>query len=477
MIQLSHFKDKTIAVLGLGKSGSAAALALKAGGAEVWAWDDHAGTRSAAAAKGIPLVDLYGCDWQAPECLVLSPGIPHDKPAPHPLTLLARRAGCEIIGDMELLGRTGLKVRVLGITGTNGKSTTTALIGHILTQAGHRVQVGGNIGTPVLALESLDEAGFYVLEMSSYQLETTSSLRSEVAILLNISPDHLERHDGMEGYIAAKRRIFDGTAKPKTVVVGVEDATCRSLYDELRSDGQAVIAISGSDEVAGGVYVLDGRLIDDLEAKRQPVLDLRGLARLPGPHNWQNAAAAYASCRCLGLAVEDIAAGLKSFPGLSHRQELLAVIDGIAYVNDSKATNPDAAAKALACYKRIFWIAGGRAKDAELAELEPHLSQVVHAFLIGEAQNLFAEALQGHTDFTLCGDLTRAVAAAQKDAKAALDREARPTPVVLLSPACASFDHYRNFEVRGDAFRELVAALPGTRGGLATPSDLLGVGA
>ena len=179
----------------------------------------------------------------------------------------------------------------------------------------------------------------------------------------------------------------------------------------------------------------------------------------------------------MGLAVEDIAAGLKSFPGLSHRQELLAVIDGIAYVNDSKATNPDAAAKALACYKRIFWIAGGRAKDAELARLEPHLSQVVHAFLIGEAQNQFAEALQGHTDFTLCGDLTRAVAAAQEDAKAALGQEARPTPVVLLSPACASFDHYRNFEVRGDAFRELVAALPGTRGGLETPSDLLGVGA
>jgi UDP-N-acetylmuramoylalanine--D-glutamate ligase len=199
MIQLSHFQDKTIAVLGLGKSGSAAALALKAGGAEVWAWDDHAETRATAAAKGIPLVDLYGCDWQAPECLVLSPGISHDKPAPHPLTVLARRAGCEIIGDMELLGRAGLKAHVLGITGTNGKSTTTALIGHILAQAGHRVQVGGNIGTPVLALESLDEAGFYVLEMSSYQLETTASLRSEVAVLLNISPDHLERHGDIEG--------------------------------------------------------------------------------------------------------------------------------------------------------------------------------------------------------------------------------------------------------------------------------------
>jgi len=473
MIPLRHLQDKTVALFGLGKSGRAAALALKAGGAKVWAWDDSAAMREAAAAQDIPLVDLYSCDWAQPESLVLSPGIPHDKPQPHPVAALARQAGCAIVGDIELLARAGLAARFLSITGTNGKSTTTALVGHILTESGRKVQVGGNIGTPVLALESLDADGFYVLEISSYQLETTFSLHSEAAVLLNITPDHLERHGGMAGYVAAKRRIFESTPPPKTLVIGTDDPICQEIFAALKAAGRPVVGISGQQKVSGGVYVLDGQLIDDSAGERRPVLDLSGLARLPGHHNWQNAAAAYAACRAAGLPPEAIASGLASFPGLPHRQELLTVIDGIAYVNDSKATNPDAAAKALACYKRIFWIAGGRAKDKDFGALLPHLPHVVRGFLFGEAEGLLAEVLAGKVETCPCGDLAGAVRQARDDAKAAVAERPQPTPVVLLSPACASFDSYPNFEVRGDAFRELVAALPGRHGGPDAPSDLL----
>lgn len=473
MIPLCHFQDKTIALFGLGKSGQAAALALKAGGATVWAWDDSATTRSAAAAKDIPLVDLYSCDWSQPDSFVLSPGIPHDKPQPHPLAALARKAGCAIVGDIELLARAGLAARFLSITGTNGKSTTTALVGHILAESGRKVQIGGNIGTPVLALESLDADGFYVLEISSYQMETTFSLQSEAAVLLNITPDHLERHGGMAGYIAAKRRIFEGTPSPKTLVVGTDDAICQDIYRELKAAGRPVIGISGRQVVPGGIYVVDGCLYDDSDGARQPLLDLTCLARLPGYHNWQNAAAAYAACQAAGLTADAIVSGLASFPGLPHRQELLTVIDGIAYVNDSKATNPDAAAKALACYKRIYWIAGGRAKDKDFAALLPHLPHVVRGFLIGEAKGRLADALGDNVDSRPCEDLAQAVLLAREDAKAAVAATPRPTPVILLSPACASFDSYPNFEVRGDAFRKLVAALPGQRGGTDIPSDLL----
>ncbi len=459
-IELPFFNALPVAVLGLGKSGLAAARVLRDSGAEVWAWDDNEDVRARAREEGIPIVDLQACNWRELTTLVLSPGIPHSHPEPHPVARLAREHGVEIIGDIELLARAQRDAQYLGVTGTNGKSTTTALIGHILEAAGRSVEIGGNLGIPALELEPLESGGVYVLEMSSYQLELTRSITFDVAVLLNISPDHLERHGGFEGYVAAKRQIFHRQTKPRTAVIGVDDEVCRGICDALRAaDDQVVVPISGEGRVVGGVYAAEGVLYDETEGGPVPALDLREIISLPGAHNWQNAAAAFAACRAVGLQPAVIAACLRSFPGLAHRQEALTVIDGVLYVNDSKATNADAAAKALACYDAIYWIAGGRAKDDGLGALEPFYDRIVHAFLIGEAAEAFAAALDGKVDHSICGDLETAVARAQALATAG----GRDHPVVLLSPACASFDRYPNFEVRGEAFRQLVTALPGDR--------------
>ncbi len=460
MIDLFYFSGLPVAVLGLGKSGLIAAEALKLSGAEVWAWDDDPARRQAAAEREIPIVELTGCDWRELTSLVISPGIPQRHPEPHPVAALAREHGCEIIGDIELLGRAQRNAEYLGVTGTNGKSSTTALIGHILETAGRQVQIGGNLGMPALALEPLDQGGLYVLEVSSYQLEITVSITYDVAVLLNITPDHIERHGGFEGYVAAKKLIFHRQTKPRTAVVGIDDETCRAIYEELkRADEQNVVAISSLDQVPGGVGVRDGVLIDDSDGQAVPALDLREVASLPGRHNWQNAAAAYAACKAVGVAPPVVAACMRSYPGLPHRQELVAVIDGVRYVNDSKATNADAAAKALACYEPIYWIAGGEAKEGGLAGLEGWLANVAEAFLIGEAEAAFAQHLDGKLPVTRCGTLQSAVEAARKAAAKA----GRAGAVVLLSPACASFDQFANFEARGEAFRSLVEALPGER--------------
>jgi len=458
VIDLHYFKDLPVAVLGLGKSGLSAARALMKSGADVRAWDDSENSRAAAAAEGIPLVDLSTCDWRELTSLVISPGIPHSHPAPHPVAALARQHNCEIIGDIELLARAQPAAGYLGVTGTNGKSTTTALIGHILETAGRQVQTGGNLGTPALELEPLESGGTYVLEMSSYQLEITVSITFDIAVLLNITPDHLERHGGLDGYIAAKRLIFHRQTAPRTAVIGIDDDICRGIYDELTAAGeQIVIPISGRARAQGGVYVTDGTLTDDTDGREAPALDLRNVPSLPGRHNWQNAAAAYAACKTLGVQPPVIVACMSNFPGLPHRQELVAVIDGIAYVNDSKATNAEAAAMALACYDTVYWIAGGRAKQTGLAGLEPLYPRIARAFLIGEAEESFAAALDGRVPVSRCGDLPRAVAEAQAAATAAH----RPGIVVLLSPAAASFDQFANFEQRGERFRALVQTLPG----------------
>jgi UDP-N-acetylmuramoylalanine--D-glutamate ligase len=465
MIPLPYLHGETVGVLGLGRSGLASAAALSAGGAEVWAWDDSAETRSRAREAGVELHDLSRADWSRVKLLVLSPGIPHHYPQPHPTVARAVAGGCPVVSDIEMFALADLPARTLGVTGTNGKSTTCALTGHILSQAGRRTEVGGNIGTAVLALESLDADGFYVLELSSYQLETTFSLACEVAVLLNVSPDHLERHGGLSGYIAAKRQIFKGQGPGKTAVVGVDDEISRGICEELRRDsGNSVVPISGEGPASGGVYALDGRLVDDMDGNGDTVLDLTDAPRLPGGHNAQNAAAAYAACRAVGLDRATIVNGLMSFPGLPHRQELVSVIEGIAYVNDSKATNAEAAARALACYKRIYWIAGGRAKNSSLEELKPFLSHIAKAFLIGEAQDFFASELGDQIPCQLSGDLEHAVTQASEAARAdlATDPEAEG-PVVLLSPACASFDQFPDFEVRGDAFRQLVERLAAFR--------------
>ncbi len=468
LIDLGFFSGLPVAVLGLGRSGLTAARALQASGAEVWAWDDNPDRRREAEAEGVRPIDLTTCDWQQLTSLVISPGIPHTHPAPHPVAALARQHGCEIIGDIELLARSQRDTSYIGITGTNGKSTATALIGHILEFSGRSVAVGGNLGMPALALESLDSSGIYVIEMSSYQLEITVSITFDVAVLLNLSADHLERHGGWEGYIAAKRQIFHRQTKPRSAVIGVDDDHCREIHRQLIADDeQNVVAISGQREVAGGVYVVDGVLYDDTQGGKVQALDLRNIATLPGAHNWQNAAAAYAACRSIGVDPAVTAACIRSFAGLAHRQELIAVIDGVAFVNDSKATNDDAAAKALTCYPAIYWIAGGRGKQgADFVPLLDNLARVEQAYLIGEAEAALAAALDGKVVCQRCGTLDKAVAAATAQARA----DGRRGAVVLLSPACASFDHYVDFEARGEDFRALVEALPGERVEL-DPSD------
>ena len=458
MIDVFPYHHLPVAVFGLGRSGMAAARALIASEAEVWAWDDDKGARKRAADEGVPLVDLYACDWEELPSLLLSPGIPHDHPAPHKIVELARAAGAEVINDVELLARAQRDASYIGITATNGKSTTTALIGHILQTSGRDAEVGGNLGIPVLDLHPLGQEGTYVLEMSSYQLERTVSITFDIAVLLNISADHLERHGGMDGYIAAKKLIFHRQTKPRTAVVGVDDEFCRAIVDELKqADEQVVVPISGSERVQGGVYFVDGVLYDNTEDQETPVCDLTGIASLPGVHNRQNAAAAYAAAKAAGVSPHAVVACIQSYPGLAHRQEPVAIVNGIGYVNDSKATNADAAARALACYENIYWIAGGRPKEGSIKAVEPHLGNVRHAYLIGEAALEFSLALDSRVGFVISGDLATAVKGASEQAK----KDKLADAVVLLSPACASFDQFTDFEARGDAFCNIIERLPG----------------
>jgi UDP-N-acetylmuramoylalanine--D-glutamate ligase len=459
VIDLSHLKGQRFAVMGLGKSGLPTAQALLAGGAEVLAWDDGEAGRAAAAGAGINLTDLNTADLAGVEALVLSPGIPHSFPHPNPVAARCKAAGLPIVGDIELLFRARPKAAYIGITGTNGKSTTTALIAHILAGAGRKIAVGGNLGTPVLSLDPLDEDGIYVLEMSSYQLELSPSVAFNIAVLLNITPDHLDRHGGMAGYIAAKRNIFQHPRRSHTAVVGVDDPQCRAIFDDLdRNPAQAVVPISAEREIQG-VYVLDGLLFDGGD---EPVFDLMGLRALPGRHNWQNAAAAVAATRAAGVPVADILEGLRTFPGLAHRQQSVAEDRGIRYVNDSKATNADAAARALACYEVIYWILGGQPKEGGLNGLEPFLPRIRHAFLIGEASDQFATWLETRQiPNSFCGTLEKAVPAAAAMARA----DGLPAATVLLSPACASWDQFRGFEHRGDMFADLVRHETGTESG------------
>jgi UDP-N-acetylmuramoylalanine--D-glutamate ligase len=457
MITVPGFEGRKVVVLGLARSGRAAVTALTAGGAEVLAWDDSEKIRAASAGE-VPLRDPTQIDWHGLAALVLSPGIPHSFPKPHVAVVAARKAGVPIIGDIELLGRAQRDARFIGITGTNGKSTTTALIGHTLAAAGKIVEIGGNLGPAALGLNSLGKDGFYVLEMSSFQLELVASVVFDVAVLLNITPDHLDRHGDMDGYIAAKRRIFAGQHGAASAIVGVDDSHCRDIADALRRDGKArIVPISVNEAAPGGVYVENGSLVDALDGPPRRTFNLVEAPRLPGAHNAQNICAAYTVARRAGLPPEAAIAGIRTFPGLAHRQELVDTIHGVRYINDSKATNADATEKALACYEAIYWIAGGLPKAGGITSLAPYFKRLRHAFLIGSATGEFAATLDGKVPYTSCGDLATAVGAATDQAR----DEQIPHAVVLLSPACASYDQFPNFEVRGDTFRHLVGDLPG----------------
>ncbi|MFP6728903.1 MAG: UDP-N-acetylmuramoyl-L-alanine--D-glutamate ligase [Alphaproteobacteria bacterium] len=454
MIEVFPFAGQPVAVFGLGRSGISAAKALTAGGAEVWAWDDAEASREKAAAAGVPLVDLYSCDWSALSSLVLSPGVPLTHPQPHAVVGLAKAANCEVIGDVELLARTIGNARYICVTGTNGKSTTTALIGHMLSFSGQDVEVGGNLGTPVLDLAPL-EGGAYVIELSSYQIDLTVVLTCDIAVLLNITPDHIDRHGDFDHYAAVKKNIFHRQTSPRVAIVCVDDEPCRKIYQELVEAGdQRVIPVAVGRRVEGGVYVLDGMLYDNMDGGDVALIDLTEIETLPGAHNWQNTAAAYAAARANKVDALVASACLRGFPGLAHRQELICEIDGVTFINDSKATNVASAERALACYDTIYWIAGGRSKASGIAELAPYFPRIAHAFLIGEAAADFADTLDGDVDYSQCGDLESALG----QAAAMAHKQGRDGAVVLLSPACASFDQFTDFEARGDAFRRLVEA-------------------
>ncbi len=457
MIQITNRRDQKIALFGLGSSGLMAARALAASGATILAWDDSAIQRKKAKEQAIPLQNLYSYDFADIDALILAPGVPltHN---PHTIVKKAHVAKRPIIGDIELLVEACPTSQFIGITGTNGKSTTTALLGHILEKAGIKTQIGGNIGPPALGFRQPDNKEFIVLELSSYQLDLTKNATFDIAAFLNLSPDHIDRHGNMSSYLNAKRKIFRGrknTTNQQVAIIGVDDEYGRSLYEEFATNPLwKTLPISGSKIVSNGFYVKNGKLYD---ISGLIICDLGQANNLLGIHNWQNAATAAAIGHVMGVNNEILTDAFYSYQGLSHRMEDLGSINDIQFINDSKATNCEAAARALACFENIFWIAGGLAKEQDLTVLEPYLSKIQHAFLIGDFAEKFASVFAGKINITQCCDLRTATQEAFR--MAAIDTCGKPT--ILLSPACASFDQWNNFEARGDAFRSFVTSLSG----------------
>jgi UDP-N-acetylmuramoylalanine--D-glutamate ligase len=462
MIPVTIFAGRDVAVVGAGLSGLATARALQLGGANVVVWDDKEKAREEVAAAGLPVADLNDADFSGFAALVLAPGIPLTHPEPHWSVLKARAAGIEVIGDVELFFRehakAGSGAKVVVITGTNGKSTTTALTAHLLSAAGKRVALGGNIGKAVLDLEPFAPDLTYVLELSSFQIDLTPSLAPDAAALLNITPDHLDRHGTLANYAAIKAQVFAQLGPEATAVIGVDDEPCRAIAETLHGlFGVKRIAVGHA--VQNGVWAADGVIVEMEGGQEAGRADLAGIGSLRGAHNWQNAAAAYALARAQGVAAAALQSGLKSFAGLAHRMEQVARVGDVLFVNDSKATNADAAGKALGSFDQIYWIAGGRAKEGGLAGLESYYPKIARAYLIGEAAEDFARQLGDTVPHVVCETLEAAVAQAAADASQAQSGE----PVVLLSPACASYDQFDNFAKRGDAFRELVMRLDGAK--------------
>ncbi len=458
MIPVTTLAGKKVALFGLGGSGFATARALKLGGADVTAWDDNPDSVTKAAAEGIHTADLRTIDWSVQSLFVLSPGVPLTHPKPHWTVDLARAAGVDIVGDVELFVRErrahAPDCPFIAITGTNGKSTTTALIAHILKSSGRDTQLGGNIGTAVLTLEPPKAGRFYVVECSSYQIDLAPTLNPSAGILLNLTPDHLDRHGTMQHYADVKERLVAGS---DVAVIGVDDSYCEIIADRVERAGGKVIRISKRLTLADGIYAEGTKLIRAAGAAMNPIADLDGIQTLRGSHNAQNAAAAVAACLAVGVSEDEIRAGLASFPGLKHRMQPVGRRGNVVFVNDSKATNADAAAPALSSYDRIYWIAGGLPKAGGITSLTGFFPRIAKAYLIGEAAAEFAATLGEAVPYEISGTLERAVAHAAADA----EKDESGPLAVMLSPACASFDQYKNFEVRGDAFVSHVAALDG----------------
>jgi UDP-N-acetylmuramoylalanine--D-glutamate ligase len=466
MIPVTTFAGKKVAVFGLGGSGLASASALLAGGADVIAFDDNAESTAKANAAGIPTGDLRKADWSRIAALVLAPGVPLTHPAPHRSVALARSAGVEVIGDIELFCRERRHhvpdSPFVAITGTNGKSTTTALTAHLLASAGFEAHLGGNIGTAILSLQPprasvVKPVRVHVIECSSYQIDLAPSLDPSIGILLNVTEDHLDRHGTMANYAAVKERLLAGVQDKGTAIVGVDDDWCVAAADRIERAGKHVVRASVLRPLADGIFADGETIIEAKAGVTRVIARLAGIGSLRGLHNAQNAACASAAALALGLDPAAIQAGLSSFPGLAHRMEEVGRRGSVLFVNDSKATNADAAARALACFDNIFWIAGGLPKTGGITSLAEFFPRIRKAYLIGQAAEEFAATLKDKVPHDIVGTLDKAVEAAARDAEAAQLANA----VVLLSPACASFDQYRNFEVRGAAFRDLVRALPG----------------
>ncbi len=464
MIPVRGYEGRKVAVLGLGRSGLATARALRAGGAEALCWDDSAEVREAAEGQGIAIHDLTrGNSWAEISALIVSPGIPHLYPEPNKVIAAAMAVGVPVDNDIGLFFRSfatddwdsfETTPQVIAVTGSNGKSTTSALIHHILTENGRASQLAGNIGRGVLDIEPAEDGGVVVLELSSYQTDLARAMTPDVAVFTNLTPDHLDRHGGMGGYFAAKRRLF-AEGGPDRAVIGVDEAEGVYLGNQLSEgpEDDRVIRVSVERKLTGpgwAVFARKGFLSEFRKGRQVCAIDLRGVAGLPGTHNHQNACAAYAACRSLGLAPKAIERAFASFQGLPHRSQLVGERAGVRFVNDSKATNADSAEKALQAFGRIRWIAGGLGKDGGIESLRPVLGSVVKAYLIGHSARDFALQL-GDTPYEICETMARAVARAAE--------EAVEGEVVLLAPAAASFDQYPNFEKRGEDFMAAVNAV------------------
>jgi len=457
MIASRAFANKTVAVFGLARTGLGAVRALVKGGTKVIAWDDNSTARDLGGQEGAELMPWREWPWEKISALVLSPGVPLTHPRPHGVVEHANAAKVPVIGDVELFAREiEGKAPVIAITGTNGKSTTTALIGHILKECGFDAQVGGNIGKSVLELAAPSAKTVYVLEMSSFQIDLTPGLVPDVSILSNLSPDHIDRHGTMDNYAAIKARLMGQTSQEGLVVIGVDDDWTASIYTRLSAGGINAQPVSVGKVLGRGIFVVDGVLYDATSGRATKVMEMADAARLPGAHNWQNAALAYGAVKRFIPDTKAIIAAIASFPGLAHRMENVGQIGKATFINDSKATNADATARALATYPDIFWIAGGKAKEGGIEPLAGYFPCVRKAYLIGEAAPAFAKTLDGKVPYIMSGTLDAAVAAAAADAQGS----GVAAPVVLLSPACASYDQFKDFEQRGDVFRALVAKLP-----------------
>ncbi|NAZ35951.1 UDP-N-acetylmuramoyl-L-alanine--D-glutamate ligase [Rubellimicrobium sp. CFH 75288] len=469
MIPVRGVEGARVAVLGLGRSGLATVEALAAGGAEVVVWDDGAPAREAAEARGLRVLDLTReRSWEGVALLVTSPGIPHLYPRPHPAIAAAWEAGVPVDNDVGLFFRSfateewegfATRPRVVAVTGSNGKSTTSALIHHIVAESGRPAQLGGNIGRGVLSLEPARDGEVAVLELSSYQTDLARALTPDIAVFTNLSPDHLDRHGGMGGYFAAKRRLF-AEGGPDRAVIGVDEDEGRHLAGQLAEGpgDDRVIRVSVARRLEGAAWAVTARrgfLSEWRHGRQVASVDLRGIGGLPGEHNHQNACCAWAVARCLGLGPRAIEAGLRSYPGLPHRSQRIAEAGGVVFVNDSKATNVDSAARALRAFDRIRWICGGLEKEGGLGALVPHLGSVAKAYVIGREAAAFARQLPG-VETEICTTMARAVERAVA--------EAQPGETVLLAPAAASFDQYDNFEQRGEDFAAAVRRCLAARG-------------